>query len=685
MTEALSEKRRWGIVLRMTAVVENESAIERLTRAALGTIRRAKSEFLSVQLSVLSVIVCGSTCCCAGNLEVSTPQGPASVRLHVWETHEITLHAQGTYTNPYMDVEVWAELTGPGFRKKVWGFWDGDNTFKIRMMATEPGKWTYKIGASDSAGKALADAGLVGTTGEFVAVDWTEAEKQANPNRRGTIHATPNGHAWQYADGTPFFLLADTWWASATYRYPFKNAKVAPNYLPSETNWSFEGGIQWLKKNGFNSVGIISAHPNWNDDGYPLVVKDDAGVVLRAGKEKSGTKTCRDMHDENGNRPFLFPGASSGKTDVCADFNRINPAYFKNLDKKMDCLQANGFVPYFESVRRDHGQAWKAYYKWPDSFARYLNYLQARYGTCNMIFSLLHYDWSGDSIPASEWLEAMNYWYQKYGPMPFGQPTTTMGAASTLAVFGSTDKCTWLQAHSVGNGPKDHGMELNLAAEFTADPPVPCFCNEPYYINFPAKNNACGGEIPPANSYRDNYLARSHAYGHLLNGGLAGHIVGTGSRWGNTVGEPEDKGNPCPWDTLQYPFMLQAHFLRDFILSEGLKYRELQLASDSLPKRKAPDSADSSLEGWAHMMRTPDKKLAFLYCEAKAAKQEINCLLTNTVYRAHWFNPRTGEWSLVGKSGKLTSDSAGMIHMPPYPGNLETAGTNDWAIKLKAE
>ena len=633
-------------------------------------------------ICIVLAVVCGSTCCCAGNLEVSTRQGPASVRLHVWETHEITLHAQGTYANPYMDVKVWAELTGPSFRKKVWGFWDGDNTFKIRMMATEPGKWTYKIGASDSTGKALADAGLVGTTGEFVAVDWTEAEKQANPNRRGTIRATPNGRAWQYADGTPFFLLADTWWASSTYRYPFKNVEVPADYVSSEGNWSFEGGIQWLKKNGYNSIGVIAAHPNWDDDGYPSVVKDDAGVILRAAKDKSGTKTSRDMHDENGNRPFLFPGASKGKTNVCADFDRINPAYFRNLDRnldrKMDYLQANGFVPFFESVRRDHGWAWKTYYRWPDSFAKYLNYLQARYGTHNMIFSLLHYDWRGDTIPPQEWLKAMNFWYEKYGPLPFGQATTTMGEASTLTVFGPVEKCPWLQAHSVGNGPKDHGMELNLAAAFSASPPVPCFCNEPYYINFPGKNNACGGEIPPANSDRDNYLARSHAYGHVLNGGLAGHIVGTGSRWGNTVGEPADPGNPVPWDTMRYPFMLQARFLRDFLMCEGTRYQELQLASDSLPNRKAPGSVEASLEGWAHMMRTPDKTFALLYCEAKAQQQVVAGMLPRTAYVIHWFNPRTGEWKAAGDNGTVISDDQGMLRLPPRPSD------DDWALRLKA-
>jgi len=36
--------------------------------------------------------------------------------------------------------------------------------------------------------------------------------KQANVCRRGNIRTTANGHAFEYADATPCFLLGDTWW-----------------------------------------------------------------------------------------------------------------------------------------------------------------------------------------------------------------------------------------------------------------------------------------------------------------------------------------------------------------------------------------------------------------------------------------------------------------------------------------
>jgi hypothetical protein len=56
--------------------------------------------------------------------------------IHVWETQELTFSAKNYYKNPYTDVTFWIDLSGPGFNKKVFGFWDGDSTFRVRLVAT---------------------------------------------------------------------------------------------------------------------------------------------------------------------------------------------------------------------------------------------------------------------------------------------------------------------------------------------------------------------------------------------------------------------------------------------------------------------------------------------------------------------------------------------------------------------
>ncbi len=130
---------------------------------------------------------------------------------HVWEKVEITLKAKAKYNNPYTDATVWVDLKGPGFDKRCYGFWDGGDTFRIRIMATAPGTWTWRSGSQP------ADSGLDGVSGSFTAIDWTEAQKAENPSRRGMIQPSANGHAFQYADGTPFFLVGDTWWATSDF------------------------------------------------------------------------------------------------------------------------------------------------------------------------------------------------------------------------------------------------------------------------------------------------------------------------------------------------------------------------------------------------------------------------------------------------------------------------------------
>src|ERR1035441_658396 len=102
-----------------------------------------------------------------------------SAATHVWEKQEITLTAQQKFENPYVDVDVWVDLKGPGFAKRVYGFWDGGSTFRVRVLGTAPGEWTWASGSN------TADAGLNGKKGSFTAQAWSEAEKAENICRRG--------------------------------------------------------------------------------------------------------------------------------------------------------------------------------------------------------------------------------------------------------------------------------------------------------------------------------------------------------------------------------------------------------------------------------------------------------------------------------------------------------------------
>ena len=593
----------------------------------------------------------------------------------IWELIELTFEAEQEYDNPYAEVTCWVELEGPGFSKQIYGFWDGGRVFRVRLVLTEPGNWYWKSGSNQP-----GDHGLNAKSGSFRASGWSEQEKQQNPNRRGFVRASENGHALCYADGTPFFLTGDTWLAASTWRLPFRNAPTAEDYVPGP-GIGFEDAVAFRKRQGFNSVSMIAAFPNWECDKHPATYADSAGIYLRNAWEKFGYQveggelTSKDMRDEYGNRPFqmseLHPGV--------ADFDRIIPAYFRSLDRKMQYLSEQGFVPLLETVRRDNCPAWKAYFDFNESYARYVQYLISRYGAYNMIFSGIHLDWIPEkySLTADEFNEALTWHLEKYGPLPFGQMHTTLINNSTYQQFGHHTDCPWLTMHSVGNKPRDHRVSTALEIQFNLEPPYPTINFEPYYTGWDHEINMPGGERPPANSGRDNYFSRAQMYGSVLSGGLSGHVHGTAAYDITSTGEPAGM-RPHIWDALLYESGKYMQHLRTFILSEGDRYQELQPSSDQIVPRKAPDAPETGLDGWAYMMRTPDKALALLYFENGSVQPVLKGFNPGTEYLIRWFEPVTGDWR---EPVRVRADEQGNLEIGPFPGGQNPSST-DHAAKI---
>ncbi|UCF43997.1 MAG: DUF4038 domain-containing protein [Planctomycetota bacterium] len=137
-----------------------------------------------------------------------------------WQVFEVEMTAQNQYENPYVDglpdggeslVKVtFTGISGEaqGMRYAVKGFWDGENTWRVRFASTAPGVWSYITTSKDP--------GLDGIKGVFTCTQWNDAEKQANPVRRGFIRVCKTGKRpgryFEYSDETPFLWIGDTWW-----------------------------------------------------------------------------------------------------------------------------------------------------------------------------------------------------------------------------------------------------------------------------------------------------------------------------------------------------------------------------------------------------------------------------------------------------------------------------------------
>jgi hypothetical protein len=591
----------------------------------------------------------------------STTTASAAETRHVWEKVEITLRAEKTYANPYADVEVWVDLKGPGFERRCYGFWDGDNTFRVRVLATAPGEWTWRSGSDP------ADPSLSGASGNFAAIAWSEAEKEANAVRRGMIRASANGHAMEYADGTPFFLVGDTWWAVPTFRFRWYEDD-APRALGPEAG--FKDYVKFRRRQEFNCIAMIAAFPNWANDEWPAGLRMPDGTVLRSAWRQAGTKSAKTMTDEAGRRAFLFPGRVPGFETVIPDLERINPAYFHTMDKKVDYLNAQGMVPFIEVARRDIGQAWKKYYPWPDSYVRYIQYVWSRYQANVCLFSPIHLDTPAESIPVEDWNLAANRVRERYGPPPFGTLCGTNSNPSSLRNWGHTDKARWLSFHQIGN-QRTHDCYAFLTEVFAASAPVPGINGEPYYD---------GMEGAEPGSETAALYCRSAMYGSVLSGGLGGHIYGAGG-WdgGLWSGEVEEASKWPIWKAIQWPSADHMRHLKRFVLSEGRKYVDLVPAADLVsPNRSGKPKGNT---GWAYAARTADRDFLLLYFEQDCPQATVSGARGGAAYEARWFNPRTGEW--VGGQINVRADADGKIALPPFPGGAGKSA-EDWALSLRS-
>ncbi|MBZ0258752.1 DUF4038 domain-containing protein, partial [bacterium] len=136
--------------------------------------------------------------------------------IHPWQAQEFTFPSDAELSNPYIDslqegqgAYASAVFTSDGGESiTVPLFWDGGKNWTVRFSAPSAGHWSYKIVSNDDA--------LNGKSGSFDCVAWTETELQENPTRRGFIQVNqttpPKGRFFQYADGTPFLWIGDTWW-----------------------------------------------------------------------------------------------------------------------------------------------------------------------------------------------------------------------------------------------------------------------------------------------------------------------------------------------------------------------------------------------------------------------------------------------------------------------------------------
>jgi hypothetical protein len=594
----------------------------------------------------------------------------AQAEVHVWEKVELTFHAKNHYDNPYTNVDVWVDLKGPGFEKRCYGFWDGGDVFRVRVLATNPGEWTWRSGSRPE------DAGLSQQSGQFTARAWSDAEKMTNVVRRGFIRPTANGHAFEQADGTPFLLLGDTWYAASTQRFPWYDDD---RERPIGPDAGFKDFVRLRQTQGFNSVAIIAAFPNWANDGFPweIWLDEPAHLGVRTAWVDQGDITnhrprdqwhAKDMSNEGG-RAFLFPGRIPGYEKVFPDVDRINPDYFKFLDRKVDYLNAHGFIPMIEAARRDITAGWAKYYRWPESYTRYIQYVWSRYQANNCVFSPVHYDWPSLTASIAELNAAANGVIEKFGPPPFGTLVSCNSSVSSLVNFGGPDENKWLTYHQTGNG-REHEYYWYLTEIFRSTPPRPALNGEPYYAGMTDRRYTPSYRYgAPGGTELDDQYVRSGIYGSFLSGGFAGHVYGAEGIWGADM---EPGSSPLMWQAFQWNSANQLRHLKAFAFCEGRRYQDLVPDADLVLPHQT--QTIKGYTGWAYCARTPAQDFFLAYFEKGCPKSTVRGGIPYGTYQLRWFNPRTGQWT--ENPVALKANNSGRIELPEFPTD------DDWGLKL---
>lgn len=247
-----------------------------------------------------------------------------SVKVPRWQPHDFAFTARAQVENPFA-VSFLATVKGPdGVVMTLPGFYDGNETWKIRVSPTVEGEWSL-VTQSD-----LKE--LDGQSVTFTGV------RKANKRLHGPLHVDPeHPHHFLFADGSRFFLQA------------------------YECDWL------WALDMGDDSVPTVKAFLNKiGSFGFNY-------VILNAYAHDTDWCQGKTSEDDHG-PPGLY--AWEGSNDK-PDHSRLNVAYWQHYDQVIEALNERGMQAHlFTKVYNKHVH-------WPEQNSpeeeRYYRYLISRY------------------------------------------------------------------------------------------------------------------------------------------------------------------------------------------------------------------------------------------------------------------------------------------------------------------
>ena len=407
-----------------------------------------------------------------------------SIITEQWKELELTFHARAAYDNPYTDVDLHVEFIHNSGEKLIRpGFWDGDNTWKVRFACpVDTGEWSWQSHSSNP-----DDAGLNGKKGKIICKPYSGNNDLI---RHGLLKMSAGKRNVIHSDGTPFMMIGDTPWA-----LPWRGTVESVSVYAKNR-----------QERGFNAALLMSLQP-------------DRGVI-----------GPRDRTREGG-FDVAFEDLKEGH------INQINTSYFQYLDTLRNILVDHGIVPVFQPVFHGFGWKGKDVLGWtvePGEYARYTRYLIARYGAKPAMW-LVGADGNGKNRGVLEGGLETEKWdayhqptgihynpFDDYCPESFDQNNCFHNNSSF-------QDAEWLDFQWCQTGHGGQHLFHKVERMYENLPVKAVACGEPTYEGIGNPDNGSG------------WWQGHEAWSQFLSGGTMGIVYGAGGLW-NWKLTPDEPG-----------------------------------------------------------------------------------------------------------------------------------------------
>jgi hypothetical protein len=341
-----------------------------------------------------------------------------------WDRFEREFKSSASYPNPIQDAELRIVFTSPSGRSRmIYGFWDGDRTWKVRFSPNELGKWFYSTSCSDK-----KNSGLHNQSGTFIC---TAATGKTRFDQHGPVQISKDGHFLAHEDGTPFFWLADTAWNGAL--------------LSKQEEWDFY--TRERKRQKFTAVQWVATQWRASPHG------DRAGLPAFTGQDRIA----------------------------------IHPKFFQRLDEKVEALNRAGLlsvpVLLWANPGRTNPMASPGFSLQEDQGIRLARYMVARWGANDVIW-ILGGDGDYRGPKAERWKRIGR---GVFGDEPAAPVLMHPGGMHWILDEFRNEKWMGIHGYQSGHGDDDKTLKWIFAGPPTSDwkqaPARPFINLEPPYEN----------------------------------------------------------------------------------------------------------------------------------------------------------------------------------------------------------